>query len=92
MAQELGGGFDAVHAGEPDVHEDEVGIGLLAELDGVGAVLGFADDAKFGAAFQNGLDAIAYQLVVIDKDDVECHSFLSRLRRPARWCRTRDCW
>src|SRR5271157_2569376 len=71
--QQFGGGLDAVHAGQADVHQDQVGIGLLAELHGVGAVIGFAHHAELGAALQDGLDAIADQFVVIDKNNVENH-------------------
>ena len=45
----------------------------LHELQGVGAVLGFAHHAKFGIALQNGFDAIAHDLVVIHQQDVDRH-------------------
>ena len=35
VAQQLRGGFDAVHAGQADIHQHQIGIGLLAELHGI---------------------------------------------------------
>ena len=49
MAQDFGRGLDAVQSGQADVHQHHVRAQALDELHGVGAVLGFADDAKFVA-------------------------------------------
>jgi hypothetical protein len=70
MAEQLGGGFDAVHAGQPDVHQGDVGLRLAAQVDGVGAALGFAHHAKLGAPLEDASDAIADQLVVVDENNV----------------------
>ena len=47
---------------------------LLDELHGVRAVLGLAHHAKFVRPVQDGLDAIAHDLVIIHEQDVEWHS------------------
>src|ERR1019366_533231 len=72
VAQQLGGRLDAVHARQPDIHQYQVGRGLPAELHGVGAVFGLARPA-----LQYGSHPIAYQLMIIDKHNVERHSYLS---------------
>ena len=63
--------------GRPISISTRSGDGLLAELHGVGAVLGLAHHAEFGAALQDRPDAIAHQFVIIDKNNVERHSYLS---------------
>lgn len=42
------GGFDAVHAGHAQVHEDDVGTEFLREGDGFASVGGLADEHEIG--------------------------------------------
>ena len=70
MAEDLGGGFDAVEAGEVDVHQDEMGLEGGGESDGVEAGAGFADDAEVAALAEDGFEAIAHDFVVVDEEDV----------------------
>ncbi|MNY20685.1 hypothetical protein D3C86_1541840 [compost metagenome] len=44
VAVDLADGFEPVHLGHLDVHEDEVGGELFGELDGHLAIRGLADD------------------------------------------------
>src|SRR5438034_3425573 len=75
MPQQLGGSLDPVHPLQPDIHQDDIGRRLLAKLHGIGAIFGLAHYAEFRAPLQNRADSVAHQLVIIDKNHVERHSF-----------------
>ena len=61
--------------GRPMSIRQDVGtISLRQNLHGVGAVFGLAHHVKFFAAAQDGLDAIAHDLVIIHEQDVKWHS------------------
>ena len=49
------------------------GLVRFHELHGVGARFGFSHHAKFFSAAENGLDAIAHDLVIIHEEDVKGH-------------------
>jgi len=70
VAQQLGGGFDAVHAGQAYIHQSDLRLGSLAQTYGIGAAFGFADHAKLVTSLENAPDAIAHQLVVVDENDI----------------------
>ena len=70
MAEDFGGGFNAVEAGEVDVHQDEVGLKGGGEVDGIEAGARLADDAKVAALPEDGFEAIAHNFMVIDEQDV----------------------
>jgi len=64
---DLAGGLDAAAVLEPDVHDDHVGEGAVGFGDGLadGGCLGADDDVVVGG--QQGLDAVADDLVVVDQ-------------------------
>jgi hypothetical protein len=41
-------GLETVHDGHPDVHQDDIGLGLDDEVDGVRSVGGAVDDVEVG--------------------------------------------
>ena len=43
---DLAGGLHAVHLGHGDVHQDDVGLEVLGQADGLLAVAGLADDVE----------------------------------------------
>ncbi len=73
-AQDFLRGFDAVQSRQADIHQHQMRAKALGELHRVGAVLRFADDAKFVAAAQDRLNAVAHDLMIIHEEDVERHN------------------
>ena len=90
VAQDLRRGLDAVQTGQADVHQHQVGPKPLARTGPRRARFGFADHAKFVAAAQDGLDAIAHDLVIIHEQDVEGHNGSKQLY-PVSLARPRRC-
>ncbi len=62
-------GLDAVHAGHLDVHQDDVGLELLGAGHALGAVAGLADHLDVVLDLQEGAQAAADHLVVVDEED-----------------------
>ena len=65
MAENLGGGLDAVQARKADIHEDNMGVRELADLDGVRAVFGLTHHAELLTVLENGFDAVPHDLVIV---------------------------
>ena len=59
--------LDAVHAGHLDVHQDDVGPQFLGAGDSLGAVGRLADDLDVVLDLQEGAQAPADHLVVVDR-------------------------
>ena len=55
MAEDFGGGFNAVETGQPDIHQHHIGPVFLDERHGVGARFGFSDHAKIIRAAKDRL-------------------------------------
>src|SRR3990172_5978372 len=51
--------LDAVEAGHDRVHEDDVGLDLLGDLDGLAAVGGLADDLEAGLGLEHVAERLA---------------------------------
>ena len=68
-AQELARGGQAVDDGHVDVHEHDVGVLLEADALDFEAVAGFADDGDAALELEEGLEALAEELVVVGQDD-----------------------
>src|SRR5271163_623680 len=63
------GGFNAVHFGHGDIHDDEVGLEFNGHTDGVDAIFRFADEFPFTGGVEYGLDATTDKGVIIDDQD-----------------------
>ena len=63
---QLAGRLDPVHAGHADVHDDDVRVAAERQLDGCGAVGGFADDPDVRRPRERKPEALADDLVVVD--------------------------
>src|SRR5438105_4686259 len=74
MPEDLSRSFHSVQPRQTDVHQNDLRAALPDELNGVRTILGLADHAKFAGAVQDGLDAIAHDLVIIHEEDVEWHN------------------
>src|SRR5208283_2803817 len=70
VAEQFGGRLNAVHAGQPDVHQGDVRLGSLAQVHRVGAAFGFPHHTEFRYSLENPPDAIAHQLVVVDENNI----------------------
>jgi hypothetical protein len=64
-------GLDAVHDGHADVHEDDVGQGLLRHPDALDAVARLADELEVGLAGDEHADARAEERLVVDEPDAD---------------------
>ena len=60
-------GFDAIEAGQTDVHQDNVGSQLAGERDGISPVIRFTDDLKVLVKFQDRADPVSHNLMIIDQ-------------------------
>src|SRR5262249_9949656 len=67
--EDLAGGGDSVEAGHPHIHEHEVGAKRAGALDGRAAVSGLADDLDALVAREDGFQARAHEVVVVDEED-----------------------
>ena len=76
------GGLDAVEAGHRDVHHNGVGQEGVGLLDGRVAVGGLAHHNHVGFALQQGAQAVAHHLVVVD-EEIFMARYLASLPRPA---------
>jgi hypothetical protein len=65
------GGFDAVHSGHRDVHQDDVRLHRVCESDRGRAVLGGADYLDVIDAFENVCEALAHQGMVVDDQNTD---------------------
>jgi len=63
---ESSGDFDAVHAREPDVHQDHVGAKPVDHFQSGLAGVGVADNVQVGVSLENLTGAIPVQGVVVD--------------------------
>src|SRR3972149_7022904 len=61
--------LDAVEAGHDRVHEDDVGLDLLGDLDGLAAVGGLADDLEAGLGLEHGAQRLAGDGGVVGEED-----------------------
>ena len=62
-------GFETVHLGHANVHEEDVGSFEARQVDGLGAVGGLADDFDVGCRSQQHGEAAAHErLIVGDRD------------------------
>src|SRR5918996_2233465 len=68
-SQELTGCGDAVQVGHADVHEDDVRAEFERALDGGPPVSGLADDPQPLVAREDGPEAGAHEVVVVDDED-----------------------
>jgi IS1 family transposase len=80
MAHNLGGRFNSVHFRQSDIHEDQIRVDLLADPNCVCAIPSFSDDLELSGLFKNGLDSIAQNLVVVDKQNTVRHSVTGQSR------------
>ena len=62
-------GLEAAEIRHRDVEEDDVGLQLLAAVDGLPAVLGLAHDLDVVGLLEEGPHALAHEGVVIGDDD-----------------------
>jgi hypothetical protein len=63
------GGPDAAEDGHADVHQDDVGLDLLGQVDRLLAVAGLGHHLELGVQRQRGLDAVPRQRMVICHED-----------------------
>src|ERR1700685_4216400 len=73
MAQDFGGGFDAVQTGQADVHQDDVWPFLAAHLYGFGAVFGLAKHHELITVTQDGLNAVSHDFVIVNQEHLRRH-------------------
>ncbi len=57
------------------------GAFLAANLDGVGAAFGFGHHLEVIAVAQDGLDAVAHDLVIVDEQNLKWHCSAFRVPR-----------
>jgi hypothetical protein len=62
-------GLHAVHPGHAHVHQDDVGLQALDDLEGLVAVTGLADELEVGLGLEDHPEAHAQQLLVVDEHD-----------------------
>src|SRR5580698_9233710 len=82
MAQDLNGGLNSVQTRQTDIHHHQIRTRLLAELHRLGAAARLADHAEFGATLQNGTEAVPHHFVIVDQQNIVCHTYLNRSGRP----------
>ena len=68
MDELLDGGC-AIDPGHVQVHQDDVGIELLCEAHGIGAVAGLADDCEVLVALEHAAQPVTNDRVVVDDQD-----------------------
>jgi len=66
---------EAVEAGHLDVEEDEIGIVLLDEVDGVEAVFALSEEMNFGETFEEEGEFFAGGLFVVNDDGGDGHGW-----------------
>jgi len=66
---------EAVEAGHLDVEEDEIGIVLLDEVDGVEAVFALGEEMDFGETFEEKGEFFAGGLFVVNDDGGDGHGW-----------------
>jgi hypothetical protein len=59
-------GLETVHDGHPDVHQDDIGLGLDDEVDGVRSVGGAVDDVEVGGRIEEYAESGPQQGLVVD--------------------------
>ena len=64
---------EAVEAGHLDVEEDEIGVVLFNEVDGVEAVFSLGEEMDFGEGFEEEGELLAGGLFVVDDDGGDGH-------------------
>ena len=69
---------DSVQTGQPDVHQNDVGALLLANLHRFGPALGFANHLELFAVAENSLDSISHDLVIVYEKDLKRHRAIGR--------------
>ena len=69
---DLPGGLQPVHLGHLDVHEHDVRIELLRELDRLGAVPRLADDLEVGLGLEDQAEARPHELLVVGQQHADC--------------------
>jgi hypothetical protein len=74
VAENFLGGFDAAETGQADVHENEVGFGVPAKLNGLESGGGFAHDVEVVELVENGADAGPEDSVVVHQQDLIGHN------------------
>ena len=77
MPHQFAGRLDAAHSGQSDVHHHQVGIGLAANLNPVGAAARLAYYLEFRVAQEDLLDRIAQHLMVVNEHNAERHKLVS---------------
>ena len=77
--------LDAVEAGQPVVHDDDVGIVIPAELDDVVAVLDRGDDLDVRPHPEEHLESLAEDSVVLDEGDADRYSAFSPSPALRQW-------
>jgi hypothetical protein len=69
-------GGDAVHHGHEQVHEHNVGLELVGQLEGFRTVLGFADDFQLLIEGKEHPQSLTDHTVVVGNYDADCHPVL----------------
>ena len=86
IAGDPSGGLEPVESGHPDVHEEDVRPHASRDVDGVGAVVGFADQFEVvGVADHRGEPGADERLVVGDGDRDGHDSTVPSGRRALTW-------
>ncbi len=73
---EASGGLHPIHPGQVDVHEHDVGRGLLADAEGFVEVVGGAEQAQARLALEGERQGLAEELVIVH------HEHADRIRGP----------
>ena len=68
------GGFQPIHFGHLDVHEHDIRIELLRELDRLGAVSGLANDLEVGFGLEYQAEARPHELLVVSQQHAHRHA------------------
>lgn len=64
-------GLEAADDGHGDVHEDEIGLVLFGEADGISAVGGFADDLDVSMGLKDFADRPSDDVAVVNDQDTK---------------------
>ena len=104
--QQLARGGQAVDDGHVDVHEHDVGVLLKADALDFESVAGLANDGDAAFEIEEGLEALAEELVIVGQHDTNvvgaaagrftivlntvCHPLSSKRHRPDRAARGRQ--
>jgi hypothetical protein len=65
------GGFEAADDRHRNVHENEVGLVLFGEADGISSVGGFADDFDIGVGLKNFADRSSDDVAVVHYENTQ---------------------